>query len=145
MLSRCIRPMARSLAESATSTFSLMCACADLISTIESVHPAVAMPVIDASSQMKPHPNRAKHFPKSTPQPPFYRACMKSHGLPQPHQLVNPQGPSAVRFRHEQTCPMNFPKYWQIQIPWPYQTILRAPPQVAVAPLLRHLVFKIGQ
>lgn len=142
MLSRCIRPMARSSTESATSTFSLMCACADLISTIESVHPAVAMPVIDANSQMKPYPNRAKHFPKSTPQPPFYRACPKSHGLPPPRLLVNPQGPSAVRFRHAQTQPLNFPKYWQIQIPKLYQIILRAQPQVAVAPLLRRRHFQ---
>jgi hypothetical protein len=88
---------------------------------------------------MKTHPNRAKHFPKNTPQPPFYRACLKSHGLPPPRLLVNPQGQSAVRFRHVQTRPLNFPKYWQIQIPWPDLTILRAPPQVAVAPLLhRH-------
>jgi hypothetical protein len=75
------------------------------------------MPVIDANSQMKPNPNRAKHFPKSTPQPPFYRACPKSHGLPPPRLLVNPQDPTAVRFRHAQTRPLNFPKYWQIQIP----------------------------
>ena len=142
MLWRCIRPMARSSAESATSTFNLICACADLISTIESVHPAVAMPVIDANSQMKPHPNRAKHFPKSIPQPPFYRASPKSNRLTPPRPLMNPQGPISVRFRHVQKRPLNFPKYWQIQISWPYQTILRAQPQVAVAPLLRHRHFQ---
>jgi|SRR6056300_502038 hypothetical protein len=142
MLWRCIRPMARSSAESATSTFNLICACADLISTIESVHPAVAMPVIDASSQMKPHPNRAKHFPKSIPQPPFYRASPKSNRLTPPRPLMNPQGPSSVRFRHVHKRPLNFPKYWQIQISWPYQTILRAQPQVAFVPLLRYRHFQ---